>query len=221
MSEIENLKKQAKRLLRFHKARDYLMAEQIRLYLPRFAQLSDAEILDAPFKLADAQELVARKEGYANWKALISGEQPMSKTVDDFQAENVSDQTIYLGAARPCLFVRDVAVSCDFYRDVLGFRVMASYGEPPYFASVCRDAAWLELRCVEAEAIVDPELRKREDLLSAMITLMNLFNLKKLYGQLEHNGATFHQKLKKQAWGGHDFIVSDPDGNLIDFGCSD
>src|SRR5438128_1102254 len=107
MSEIENLKKQAKRLLRFHKARDYLMAEQIRLYLPRFAQMSDRQILDAPFKLSDAQELLARKEGYANWKALTSGEHPMSRTVDDLPAVNVSDRTIFLASARPCLFVRD------------------------------------------------------------------------------------------------------------------
>jgi catechol 2,3-dioxygenase-like lactoylglutathione lyase family enzyme len=183
--------------------------------------MSDREILEATFKLADAQELVARKEGYANWKALISGEHPMSTTVNDFRAENISDRTIFLASARPCLFVRDVAISCAFYRDALGFRIMASYGQPPYFASVCRDAVWLELRCVEAAAIVDPDLRAREDLLSAIIQLMNLFNLKKLYAQFERDGATFHQKLKKQPWGGHDFIVRDPDGNLIDFACSD
>ena len=30
-------------------------------------------------------------------------------------------------------------------------------------------------------------------------------------------GATFAQKLKKQAWGGRDFVVRDPDGNGICF----
>ena len=37
------------------------------------------------------------------------------------------------------------------------------------------------------------------------------------YAEYVAAGATFGQKLKKQAWGGRDFIVRDPDGNGISF----
>jgi len=48
----------------------YPTAATIREYLPRFPLLSDQEILRAAFRLADAQELVARKEGFEGWQAL-------------------------------------------------------------------------------------------------------------------------------------------------------
>ena len=31
-------------------------------------------------------------------------------------------------------------------------------------------------------------------------------------------GATFHQGIKRHPWGAIDFVVEDPDGNLISFG---
>ena len=38
-----------------------------------------------------------------------------------------------------------------------------------------------------------------------------------LYAEYVMAGATFDQKLEKQAWGGRDFIVRDADGNGICF----
>ena len=70
MSNLENLRKQAKQYLRWHRERYYPVAAIIREHLPRFRQLSDQEILTAAFRLADAQELVARKEGFEGWQAL-------------------------------------------------------------------------------------------------------------------------------------------------------
>ena len=69
MPSLENLRKQAKLVLRWHRTRYYPVAAQIRAVLPRFAGLSDAEVLAAEFKLSDAQELVARQAGYASWQA--------------------------------------------------------------------------------------------------------------------------------------------------------
>jgi uncharacterized glyoxalase superfamily protein PhnB len=41
--------------------------------------------------------------------------------------------------------------------------------------------------------------------------------VKALYAEYVTAGAMFDQKLKKQAWGGRDFVVRDPDGNGICF----
>jgi hypothetical protein len=57
MPNIENLKKQAKQYLRWHRERYYPVAPRIRAALPRFRHFSDQQVLDANFKLADAQEL--------------------------------------------------------------------------------------------------------------------------------------------------------------------
>src|ERR1700745_211273 len=78
MADLETLKKQAKQYLRWHRERYYPVAAEIRAALPRFRDLNDAQILEAEFKLADAQELVARQRGFAGWQALKSGADAMT-----------------------------------------------------------------------------------------------------------------------------------------------
>ena len=62
--------------------------------------------------------------------------------------------------------------------------------------------------------IIDPQLRDKEDLLSASITLDDA---KPLYLEYQAAGVTFHQTLRTEPWGARTFIVRDPDGNLILF----
>jgi hypothetical protein len=73
MPNLENLKKQAKLILRWHRERHYPVAAQIREHLPRFLNMPDSEILAASFKLSDAQEMVARQQGFDSWQALKTG----------------------------------------------------------------------------------------------------------------------------------------------------
>lgn len=64
MPNLENLRKQAKLILRWHRDRYYPIAAQIRSGLSRFSHLTDPEILTQRFMLSDAQELVARQNGF-------------------------------------------------------------------------------------------------------------------------------------------------------------
>jgi hypothetical protein len=64
MPNLENLKKQAKQYLRWHRERYYPVAAEIRAALPRFQHLNDSQVLEANFKLSDAHELVARQIGF-------------------------------------------------------------------------------------------------------------------------------------------------------------
>src|SRR5882757_803140 len=102
MSNLENLKKQAKQYLRWHRDRYYPVAATIREHLPRFRLLSDQEILTATFRLADAQELVARKEGFEGWQALRTG--------DSTAMSQTHPQPILTSVAAH-LYVRDLKVS--------------------------------------------------------------------------------------------------------------
>src|ERR1700752_2635831 len=81
MPNLENLKKQAKLILRWHRERHYPVAAQIRGLMPRFLNMPDAEILAANFKLRDAQELVARQHGFDSWLALKAGLSTTSRKV--------------------------------------------------------------------------------------------------------------------------------------------
>jgi catechol 2,3-dioxygenase-like lactoylglutathione lyase family enzyme len=210
MPNFENLRKQAKLVLRWHRDRYYPVAAQIRSGLPRFGQMTDPEILAQNFKLSDAQELVARQHGFESWQALKTGFSTMSD-----HAVATSTKAVIV-AAEPQLFVADIKSSCDFFTGKLGFAIAFSYGEPPFYAQVKRDGARLNLRCVD-RPVIDPELRDREQLLSAALTVETAEEIKALFLEFEAAGVAFFQKLKREPWGARNFIIRDPDGNLLLF----
>ena len=204
MPNLENLRKQAKLYLRWHRERHHPVAAQIRAVLPRFRELSDREILDGTFRLSDAQELVARQSGFETWQALKAGVQTMPETV--------APTAVKLSAAEPELFVADIKAACAWFTK-LGFTVAFTYGEPPFYGQVIRDGARLNLRHVDLP-VFDQALRAREDLLSATIVLDKI---EPLFREYQARGAVFHQALRTEPWGRRTFIVADPDGNLIAF----
>jgi catechol 2,3-dioxygenase-like lactoylglutathione lyase family enzyme len=130
-------------------------------------------------------------------------------------AEPISAKAV-ITAAEPQLFVADIKTSCDFFTAKLGFAVVFSYGEPPFYAQVKRDGAALDLRHVD-RPIVDASLRDREELLSAALTVATTDDIKQLFLEFQAAGVTFFQALRKQPWGARNFIVKDPDGNLLLF----
>src|SRR6202012_6052827 len=89
MPNLENLRKQAKLVLRRHRDRYYPVAAQIRAGLPRYAGMADSEILAENFKLGDAQELVARQHGFESWQALKQGLPTMSEPTEPSTAKAV------------------------------------------------------------------------------------------------------------------------------------
>jgi uncharacterized glyoxalase superfamily protein PhnB len=215
MPNLENLKKQAKLILRWHREHHYPVAAQIRGHLPRFVNMPDSEILAATFKLSDAQEMVARQQGFDSWQALKTG---LSKTPLKVKASpsKSSPSKATIVSAEPQLFATDIQRSCEFFREKLGFSLVFSYGKPPYYAQVGRDAARLNLRCVE-QTLIDSTIRDREELLSASMTVATADEIKLLFLEFQSAGVTFHQTLKKQPWGARNFVVKDPDGNLLLF----
>jgi catechol 2,3-dioxygenase-like lactoylglutathione lyase family enzyme len=215
MPNIENLKKQAKQYLRWHRERYYPVAARIRAALPRFRDLSDEQILDASFKLADAQELVAREKGFEGWQALKSGAYAMSDEAITHQAEQNLLRPV-LNSTEAHLFVADIHASCDFYTGKLGFTVAFIYGDPPYYGQVSRDHARLNLRVVGQPVFVSG-IREREHLLSASLTVATSEEIKQIFLTYQAAGVRFAQTLKKEPWGAKTFVVQDPDGNLILF----
>ena len=114
------------------------------------------------------------------------------------------------------LFVANVQRSCDFYTTQLGFAVEFIYGDPPFYGQVVRDNARLNLRLV-SEPVFAGDVRKREGLLSATITVAAASEIKQLFLNYQSAGVHFHQTLKKEPWGARTFVIADPDENLILF----
>jgi catechol 2,3-dioxygenase-like lactoylglutathione lyase family enzyme len=210
MPSLENLRKQAKLVLRWHRDRYYPVAAQIRAVLPRYRQMTDPEVLAHSFKLKDAQELVARQHGFESWQALKAGLTTMPN-----HAQQTLTKAVII-AAEPELFVADIKASLDFFTQKLGFAIAFTYGEPPFYAQVKRDGAQLNLKCLDGPAI-NPELRDREELLSAAMTVGSADEIKQLFLEFQSANVAFFQPLKKQPWGARNFIIKDPDGNLLLF----
>ena len=215
MPNLENLKKQAKLILRWHRERHYPVGAQIRAHLPRFLNMPDSEILAASFKLSDAQEMVARQQGFDSWKALKTGLSKTPLKVKSSPPKSAPSKATIV-CAEPQLFVSDIKRSCDFFREKLGFTLVFSYGKPPYYAQVGRDAARLNLRCVE-RPVIESTVRVREELLSVSMTVATANEIKLLFLEFQSTGVTFQQTLKKQPWGAKNFVVKDPDENLLLF----
>jgi catechol 2,3-dioxygenase-like lactoylglutathione lyase family enzyme len=209
MPDLENLKKQAKLILRWHRERYHPVAAQIRELLPRFQNAPDAEIFAVSFRLSDAQEMVARQHGFESWQALKTGPSTPSRKGKPLPTKAT------ITAAEPQLLVTNIKRSSEFFCTKLGFSLVFSYGSPPFYAQVGRDAARLNLRCVEKR--IFESAHDHEELLSASLTVATADEIKLLFLEFQSAGVTFHQRLKRQPWGAKTFIVKDPDENLLLF----
>jgi catechol 2,3-dioxygenase-like lactoylglutathione lyase family enzyme len=206
MPSIETYRKQAKLLVRWHRERNYSIGEKLRL-LERYHHLTDVEALEMAMPLTLAQEIVAVEAGFRNWAALKAG-------IDDLaQPSPVEAGSAILAGAVPIVFVRDVAAAAAFYEGKLGFHVDFLHGKPPFYASVSRDHASLHLRFVHETNFT--ELAAREPAL--ILATIEVANVKVLFQEYESRQVEFAQRLVRQPWGGLDFHVRDPDGNVISF----
>jgi len=204
MPRIDHFRKQAKLHLRWHREGYHPVAAIIREMLPRFATFSDHDILRAGFRLADAQELVARKAGFESWPALLKEHEPMTDT-------SSPSATASILTAEPQLFVTDMAAAIAYYTNRLGFSLAFSYGEPVFYAQVARGGARLNLRASDGPIGFRAE---EADALSATLTVDDA---KSLFLEFQQAGASFHQPLRTEPWGARTFIVADLDGNLLCF----
>ena len=206
MSRLETYKKQAKQLVRWHRDGNYSIGGRIR-GLARYETLTDREALALTFPLREAQEIIAAEAGHASWAALKAA------VANEPTSVKRESSTPRLTRALPVIFVVNVQASAEFFRDTLGFSIDFLHGHPPFYGAVSRDGACVHLKFVH-EPVFAIGTHDRDGFIMAFIEVENV---KALYAKYLAAGVTFEQKLKRQAWGGRDFIVRDLDGNGICF----
>lgn len=206
MPSLETFRKQAKQLVRWHRDRNYSVGEKVRL-LERYRHLTDREVLKMAMPLNLAQEIVAVEAGYRDWAALKAA------TGDVIKPTSVEVSAPALIGVVPILFVRDVETAAAFYEERLGFQIEFLHGNPPFYGSVARDVARLHLRFVHQTNFSELAAREGE----IVLALIEVGNAKALFHEYASRNVDFAQKLVRQPWGGLEFHVRDPDGNVLSF----
>ena len=209
MSRLEIYKKQAKQLVRWHREGNHSIGGRIR-GLARYKALTDRQALALAFPLREAQEIIAVEAGHSSWAALKVAVADTAKRPTPTRRTTPAPR---LTRAVPIIFVASVQASAEFFRDTLGFSIDFLHGHPPFYGSMSRDGACVHLKFVH-EPVFATGRYDREGFIMAFIEVENV---KALYATYVTAGVTFEQKLKRQAWGGRDFIVRDLDGNGICF----
>ena len=206
MPTLETYRKQAKLLVRWHREGDYSVGGRVR-QLEQYRTLADCDVLALKFTLALAQEIVAVEAGHQSWAELKAAATQARKTPRTEPGPPLLKKVI------PILFVRDVELSAIFFRAKLGFAIDFLHGSPPFYGAVSRDGVRLHLRLVRRLFFAAAAAHEKTLILASI----EVANVQGLFEEFKERGVEFPQKLKKQAWGGTDFQVRDPDGNVISF----
>lgn len=205
MATIETYRKQAKLLLRWHRRGDYSVGGRVR-QLPRYRSLTDCEALDLKFTLALAQEIIALEAGHKSWAELKAATAGARKP-------RPSASPPVLKNAIPILFVRDIRKSATFFQHKLGFEIDFLHGLPPFYGAVSRSGVCLHLRLVHQPFFAQAAAQEK----SLILASIEVTDVQGLFQEFKARGVDFAQTLAKQPWGGTDFHVRDPDGNVISF----
>ena len=116
------------------------------------------------------------------------------------------------------LAVSNVPRSVAFYSDHLGFRVEATYDDPPY-ATLVRDGARLSF-AAQGHASVDrpgitlavPSDRTQQ----SVVLVLEVADARSAYDALAAQHVRFLAEPYAPPWGGLRFFVVDPDGYLVE-----
>lgn len=115
----------------------------------------------------------------------------------------------------PFLLVADVRRAAEYYRDRLGFRIIAYFfEEPPVFAMVDRDRAEIHL-ALATRGRGGPNRRWRDDALDAYIRVEDVDGL---YDELKGRQADIVAPPILRSYGMKELEVRDADGYVICFG---
>lgn len=113
--------------------------------------------------------------------------------------------TAKLGGVCPILQVPDMATALDFYRDILGFKVVWEFAGPPIRAGLCRDDIGVNL-VAPGKTKLAPEIYFYTD------------NVDALYESVIARGAKIVVPIGDRFYGMRDFRITDPGGNDLSFG---
>jgi predicted enzyme related to lactoylglutathione lyase len=114
----------------------------------------------------------------------------------------------------PHFVVPDVVASAEYYRDVLGFKIMGYWLDPPVFAVVARDDIEIQFGKSDNGALPSPNIVRRESSLDAYIWVNDL---DALYAELQGRGAKILEPPTIRVYKCYELLVEDNFGFRLCF----
>jgi Glyoxalase/Bleomycin resistance protein/Dioxygenase superfamily len=114
----------------------------------------------------------------------------------------------------PHFVVPDVVVSAEHYRDVLGFKILSYFLDPPVFAVVARDDVVIHFGKSDRGAPPSPNAARREISVDAYIWVNDL---DALHAELKTRGAKILEGPTRRVYKCHEMVVEDNLGFRICF----
>jgi hypothetical protein len=114
----------------------------------------------------------------------------------------------------PHFVVPDVVASAEHYRDVLGFKIMGYWFDPPVFAIVARDNVEIQLGKSDDGAPPSPNSVRREESLDAYIWVNDV---DALHAELQGRGAKILEPPTLRVYKCYELMVEDNCGFRLCF----
>jgi catechol 2,3-dioxygenase-like lactoylglutathione lyase family enzyme len=119
-----------------------------------------------------------------------------------------------LKSIAPQFAVPDVIAAAEYYRDILGFRILGYFGQPPVFSLVARDNVEIQLGRVDANAGPAQNSVQREEGLDAYVWVTDVDSL---YAELKERGAKIVEPPQIRVYNCREMVVEDRFGFRLAF----
>ena len=115
----------------------------------------------------------------------------------------------------PAFVVPDVVKTAEYYRDVLGFKILGYFAEPPVFAMVARDNVEIHFGKADGDRIKTNESMRKGLGNDAYIFVDDVH---KLYEEFKASGAEIIEGPVKRIYNCTEITVKDCNGFQLVFG---
>ena len=120
-----------------------------------------------------------------------------------------------LTAICPTFVVPDVTTTAEYYRDVLGFKILGYFLDPPVFAMVARDVAEIHFGKIDSGAEAAPNLKRRKGIGNDAYIWTN--DLHALHAELKDRGAKIIEGPVQRVYNCLELVVEDLNGFRLVF----
>jgi len=123
--------------------------------------------------------------------------------------------TAKLTAICPTFVVRDVVATAEYYRDVLGFKILGFFLDPPVFGMVARDVAEIHLGKIDRNVESAPNSVRPKGLGTDAYIWTN--DLNALHAELKERGANITEGPIQRVYNCLELVVEDLNGFRLVF----
>ena len=121
----------------------------------------------------------------------------------------------HLERIAPQLVVRDVVMTAEYYRDILGFRILGYFLDPPVYAMVERDGIQLHFGQADGPGVQLSNVPLRKVGFDLYIWTDDV---ESLCQEFRDRGVPIARELTDRVYGNREFSIEDCNGFMLTFG---